>query len=335
MRPRVPQRPSRVLALAVLCVGLAPSTSFAVEEASGGDPTPGLPPALARALEPGAVPAEVPGLRIEVGCLTDDGWRSLDLYGDGVGFWGESTQIHLPPERLVRVLAAFREAGFAAMPDSFGRSPEGPKTPPVPEGTGQPGRMICHVRLAAGGEAKEVRQFDKGPLSEELRSLAYEILAVAREVAAEGVTVESLAGGLRAVADGRLDPRSFHLQVHRRFEGEGRPGLTGWILRLAGREAEVQRYTASGGLGPGEPHELSREDLEGVVGSLLEAEVSSLPANLWAAHYTDVRVTVLGFEEEVLARRFAGMTVATHGEAQERFTRLFNALHELVQTLEE
>lgn len=343
MRPNVPSSLPSVLALGALCLCAVSPAHSTGGAASEGEPVADLGPALSRVLsaepgesgEPGDLDLdEIPGLRIVAGCLTGQGWRSVELYGDGVGFWGERTQFRLSPERMARLLGAFRKAGFAGMPESFGRSPAGPKTPPAPEESGQPARLICQVRLAAGGEVKEVRQFDKGEVSESLKDLAYEILAAGREAAAEGLTVESLAEGLRAVADGRLDSRAFNLQVHRRFEGERRPGLTGWILRIDGRAAELQRFTASGGLEPPERHQLGRERLEAVVGALLEAEVTSLPANLWAAHYTDVRVTVLAFEKQVLARKFSGMTVATHGEKQERFTRLFNVLHELVQELD-
>lgn len=337
--------PSVLVILCLLCLGTATATA-AAEAGPGDHPDARIGPVLSRVLEGEAAPGDVPGFRLEVGCLTDEGWRSVELYGDGLGFWRGRTQIRLSPERLAELLAAVREAGFPDMPEAFGRSPEGPESPPPPdeppdastqeppEAAGQPARMICHVLLEAAGEAKEVRQFDKGPVSEALKDLAHTVLGAGRVAAEEGVTVESLEDGLRALADGRLDPRALHLQVHRRFEGREDSGLTGWILRLHGREAELQPYTRLGELAPGERHGIDRERFESVVGALRDARPGSLPANLWAAHYTEVRVEILSFERSVLARRFAGMTAGTHGEAQERFTRLFDTLHELVQELQ-
>lgn len=298
------------------------------------DPPGGGPQgALARVLgEP--VPAEeLPDLRIDVGCLGDAGWRSVELYGDGLGFWGERAQIRVSPERIAKLLEAFRTSGFADWPETFGRTPEGPKTPPSAEGAGQPARLICRVRLAAGGEAKEVRQFDKGGISEPLRRLAYQVLEAGEEAASAGVRIDDLAAGLRKVLAGELDPRALEVQVHRRSEEPHGPEGTGWLLRIRGLEAELHRYDGSGGLGPAETHRLGRETFEPIARELVEHGVASLPANLWASEYTDLRVSVLGFSKDVQARRFAGMTATTHGERQADFGAVLDALRGLYREL--
>ena len=288
---------------------------------------------LARALAEEVPLEELPGLTIDVGCLTGDGWRSVELYGDGLGFWGERAQIRVSRERIGRLLEAFRTSGFAEWPEAFGRTPAGPKTPAPPEQAGQPARLICQVRLAVGGEAKEVRQFDKGEVSEPLRRLAYEVLATGEEAAAGGVTVESLPEGLRKALAGELDPRALELHVHRRSGGSDRSEGAGWLLRARGLEADLQRYDPSGGLGPAESHRLGPEAFEGIVRNLVEHGMATLPPNLWAAEYTDLRVSVLGFSKDVQARQFAGMTATTHGERQADFTALFDALQDLYREL--
>lgn len=321
--PHVVQRavlPTAVCALLLL----GPPAAAGAGEGAGAEGRPGW----SRLLRGDVSLAEVQDVRITVGCLTDDGWRTLEIYGDGVGFWQERTQIRVRRDRIESVLDAFRRADFAEMDEVHGRTPESPKTPPVPEAEGQPARLICRVRLGAGGAAKEVRQFDKGPVSEALRELAYEVLDVGRAAAAEGVTVEDLPGGLRKLRSGDLDPRALAVQVQRRFgQGAGRE-REGWILRLHGRRAELQRFTA-GGLTPPETLGLEAERLRAVVGSLAEHDVATLPQNLWAEHYTDLRVSVLGHSHAVQARRFAGLDPTTHGERQEDFEAIFAELESL------
>lgn len=45
--------------------------------------------------------------------------------------------------------------------------------------------------------------------------------------------------------------------------------------------------------------------------------------------------TVLGWDQHVQARQFAGMTLSTHGESQTRFSQVFNVLHRLYLVLDE
>ncbi len=59
-----------------------------------------------------------------------------------------------------------------------------------------------------------------------------------------------------------------------------------------------------------------------------------LPANLHAEELTDLVVRVLGHEKAVQARRFAGMSRATHADAQVRFDQLLRALEQWRQGLQ-
>lgn len=330
-----------------------------VERAS--EETLPVPPgsALAAILEGTKAPGEVEGFALLTECVTDEGWSTLRLFGDGVGFYDRRVQVTLSGDELRGLMESFRAAGFAGMPPYFGEGSE--EEPGDPEelredrpeegrgtagdeggasaggrqGRALPARLICRVRLAAGGDAKEVRPFDRGERSQELRSLAEEVLGLARDHVAEGVTVESLADGLEKVASGALDPRALTVTLHRRFGEDGAPGQAGWMLRLHDRQAEIREFTASGGPGATELHALPAEGLEEVLSALVENEVWGLPVNLWARSYTDLSVTVLGWDQHVQARQFAGMTLSTHGESQTRFSQVFNVLHRLYLVLDE
>ena len=311
-----------------------------------------VPPdsALGGLLAGETTPAQVEGFALLTECVTEEGWSTLRLFGDGLGFYDRRVQVRLSEEDLQGLMASFRESGFATMPPYFGEGPE--EEPGVPReleddgetggdggefagGRALPARMICRVRLTAGEHAKEVRQFDRGERSRALRDLAEAVLGVAREHVAEGVAVEGLADGLRKVAAGTLDPRAATVSLHRRFGEDGSPGQAGWLLRLHDRQAEVREYTASGGPGETEIRPLPEESLDELLSTLVENEVWGLPVNLWARSYTDLSVTVLGWDHHVQARQFAGMTISTHGESQKRFTRIFNALHRLYLVLNE
>ena len=57
-----------------------------------------------------------------------------------------------------------------------------------------------------------------------------------------------------------------------------------------------------------------------------DADPDSLPPNLYASMYTDLRVTVLSRSRDLQARRYAGVSRNTHGEPQKAFDRAIDAL---------
>jgi hypothetical protein len=85
-----------------------------------------------------------------------------------------------------------------------------------------------------------------------------------------------------------------------------------------------------GGGGGGAPRAngapLDDADAAALARLLREGAVSGLPINLYSEQLTDLVVRVLGHEKTIQARRFAGLSRATHGDAQARFDRLLEAL---------
>jgi hypothetical protein len=107
-----------------------------------------------------------------------------------------------------------------------------------------------------------------------------------------------------------------------------------WILRLEGRSATARRIL--GGKKPEATRRLvlSESDFRELVNLLAAEPVESLPTNLYAPAYTDLRITVLSQSRSVMARRFLHMTPETHGEKQKAFDRIFEALRKVEERAE-
>jgi hypothetical protein len=136
-----------------------------------------------------------------------------------------------------------------------------------------------------------------------------------------------LGDGLAKVASGVLAPEVLHVLVSRRPEGgPSAHAARSWVLRVEGRTASIRGPGSEGG----EVVEVALVDGEAaaLAGLLRQEGVADLPQNLYAEELTDLVVRVLAHEKKVQARRFAGMTRATHGEAQERLDRILAALVE-------
>ena len=141
------------------------------------------------------------------------------------------------------------------------------------------------------------------------------------------IAAASLDEGLAAVADGTLAPETLRLTLHEKPE-LGTAG-TGVLLRLRGRELSVRRFATGSGYGPPREVELGEEDLRALAGRLAALSPARLPANLHAPGYLDLTLEVLGHRIAVQARRFAGMTAATHGDLQRDFDRLLESVRAL------
>lgn len=255
-------------------------------------------------------------LRIESECRTDEGFRSLTLYGSGVGIWSGQTQFRLTPVQVTEILQAFRRARFVKLDDTYGEGEEEHRVL----------KVICSVSLAVGEASKRVTQLEQGKQSRELKRLAREIFALCEEPARSGVTAGSLSDGLWKISRGELAPEALRALVHRKPES----GSTeGFLLRLDGPRAETQSYTTSGGYADLVVLNLRSEEVAELAGALAEADPDLLPPNLYAEDYTDLTLRVLGREKSVQARRFAGMEPTTQGERQRDFDRLFEALRAL------
>jgi hypothetical protein len=275
---------------------------------------------LERALDAALARQGWDDLRIDTECRTDAGLRSATVFGSGVGIWNRERQFVLPRARVLALLRELKAAGFTRLPQTNRESP-------VKEMALE---LICRLRLDLDGASRQVHQVSKGRPFPELRPLAGRILEVAEAAGRSGPGASSLTEGLEKIARGELAPELLVLSVLR--QGEGAASAQGWALVLEGSKAILQRNPAAGGEEPRAVRLLPTEVAE-LAGRLAAARLTELPANLWASEYTDLEVRVLNRQRSLQARQFAGMTATTHGEAQQRFDRLWEALDALNRRL--
>ena len=269
-----------------------------------------LEAALRRALE-----GSFRSLEIQAECLTEAGFHSVSLSGEGILVWNRTTQSVVPEGAVRAQLESFRDLRFTALQDRYGGKGD-------PGGVAQPPRILCRVRLDIDGIEKEVLQFQGGRQSEELRRLAERTFDLARPYGEKGVEARDLADGLSKISTGELRPEALVVTVQRR------QGSEGWLLRIEGLTARLQPLPYGG---PEEPLSLKLEasELRELSRRLAEHRVSELPGNLYAEQYTDVAVSVLGREKRVQARAFGRLTPTSLGEQQVRFDAILADLLEL------
>jgi len=250
-------------------------------------------------------------LRLDAECRTVDGWRSATIFGSGVGIWNGERQLVLPREGVLSLLRELAASRFAAMRETYG------------EGEDE-AELICRVGLDLDGVKKQVQQLATGPQFAPLNRLAGRILAAAEAAGRAGLEASSLTDGLEKIARGELAPELLSVHVLRQSEAPG--AAEGWQLSIAGGELAVQRHP--GNAAP-QRSRLPAAELSRLAGRIAAVRLEELPVNLWAPAYTDLEVRVLGRARSLQARQFAGMTPATHGELQQRFDRLWEALEAL------
>jgi hypothetical protein len=147
------------------------------------------------------------------------------------------------------------------------------------------------------------------------------------------VEADSLEDGLGKIARGELAPETFGLMLHRKPELDATERSAGVLLRLAGRILTVRAYDPSTGYGEARSAALEPSELAALVSALAARRPGRLPGNLWAADYTDFELAVLDQRVAVQARRFTGMTHATHGETQLDFDAILAAIGALEHRL--
>lgn len=268
------------------------------------------------------------GVSILAECGDDGALTAVRIFGGGVGIWNRSRQFRLPEKRVTALLERFRKVGFSRFQELYGTIEE---EVPVPEDVGGSAlRVICRVELTVDGVTKQSGQLAEGPRSEELKDLAHTILDLGRGPGTSGTTAESLDDGLAKIAAGTLAPEVLRILLHRKPEARAvAAGEAGFLLRIEGGQATVQPYT--GRYGDAEEIGLTGPELAELAADLAENRPGSLPVNLYANYYTDLVVEVLDRKREIQARTFTGVTPSTHGEAQERFDRIYDRLAEVAR----
>jgi len=258
-------------------------------------------------------------LRIEVTWVEEKDRISARLFGNGVGIWNDRAQIRLSRPEILSIASALKEARFGAMPSQLGD--ESDKV-----------RLRGKIVVSIAGKTKGVVQLANGEQSEALSALASRILRLAGERAGTGVTAASLAEALAKLSTGVLAPETLRLTALRRPE---RPdaGGRGWLLQLEGRQA-LARPVARGGYGKQKRLELSDAEARSIFGALRESSPDSLPSNLYASDYTEVRIEVLQWSRDLLARPSPNVTPETHGDRQKVFDRIVERLTRLEDRVE-
>jgi hypothetical protein len=300
----------------VVLLSLLLGSGRASPDSSVGHAGGGLAVALERAIADGWGV-----LWVEAECRIEGRLPRAEVFGSGVGIWNDERQFLLPRQEVRALLVALRDAGFASMRPSYGG-----KEDPVGEDA-QPPRLTCRVSVSLDGISGQVVQLQGGRQSAELRRLAERILDSCRLKAAAGIGAVDLDDGLAKVASGVLAPEVLQVLVSRR--PEGRPSAEparGWTMRVAGGAVSMEKAGEPGLV----PLEARLDDGEAVALARLlrEGALAGLPINLYAEELTELVVRVLGHEKAVQARRFAGMSRDTHGDAQARFERVLKALDE-------
>jgi hypothetical protein len=274
------------------------------------------------------------GLGIEIGCLTDEGFRSVTVFGSGAAIWNRERQFNASREVIQTILEAFQSVDFGTLKETYGGNDNASASLYAMKRSPSAIKVTCRVGITIDDVSKQVTQFEKGEQSKELRELATEVLALCEEPARSGVTAKTLTDALQMIANGALAPETLEILVHRKIERpEGEEGH-GWILRVEASVATARTYVSSTELGDPVRMNLGRKELADLAQLLDDNRLEELPVNLYARHYTDLAVTILNHEKKIQSRQFARMTPETHGEAQARFDQILTRLRELHHRLE-
>ena len=241
-------------------------------------------------------------VRIETECGVDRQLTRAAVFGSGVAIWNDQRQGAIASGDVRALLDLFVRESFAAMPASFGED-EGDKV-----------KMTCVVRFADGDVARTVMQLEHGRQSVALQRLARAVLARARNAAASVPPLASLDEGLQAIAGGRLAVETLRVTLRSGAAGQGGAAASGWVLRLDGRDLEIEPDAGARVVG-----RLEATTVREIARSLSDAAFASLPVNLASAGYAELSVAILGQEHTVQAQSFAGRE--PDPVLRDRFTR--------------
>jgi len=123
--------------------------------------------------------------------------------------------------------------------------------------------------------------------------------------------------GLRKLAGGDLAAEVFRLRfVWLPEDGDGE------ILSMGDGLESRKAYSPGRRIGDETVSELNSDRLTAVVKVLLEADVASLPVNLWSAEHVELEVAVFGHRTVVIGRDFSRLASDKESDAGKRFARL-------------
>lgn len=262
------------------------------------------------------IEGELPLEKVRLGVTdrTNEGWRSMVVYGDGVGIWNGARQFRVKPKVVKKMVEMLESAHFCTMEGGQGEEEDNAL------------RMIRGISVSIGELTKEVNQMERQTASPGFDALAARLLDTCRRKGETGVSAASLEDGLRKLREGTLAPQVLSVSTNSPGRGDA---AAGWLLRVHGRDVVAQAHRE--GKGYGETHRGRLSDAEFLIlaKELSAADLPAMPLNLYAAGYTDLSVSVLNQRRTLQARAFAGMSPTADEPAQARFERLRGALHAL------
>ncbi len=264
--------------------------------------------------------------RLEVMGSGRPDWRSLVVFGRGVGIWNAERQFALSKKQVRALLGLLRDGGFCRMPERLGGAP-GPASQPGPAAV----EVTRAVTLGLGDLSRQVAQLNRGEQSAAFADLVGRIYKSCLEPAGRGLAADDLADGLAKLTSERLAPETFALAFSSpqvRGEAETEPG---WQVVVRGRQLEARHHALETGYSEPARLVLGRDEFAALVRVLVQADVAHMPVNLPLAGYADFRTAVLGHERNVQARQFAGPASEAGLRAREAFQRVRQAAFALYQ----
>ena len=248
--------------------------------------------ALSSALASARADSSIP-FHLRVDCTDQDSRRSLEVIRGKVAVWGNDRQVRLSGNHRDALIDLLLNADFANFAPRYGETPKADKQE-------APLRVSCRIHIALQGVEKSSVQHMDGEQSEQLLSLARQLLDRLEPLAADGVTAATLEDGLTKLAGGVLAAELLDLRlVMIPDAGAAKPGA---IVRIKSGQISTQDYAPGTAVGPVSTQDLKPCQLQDVISSLHDARLWELPINVYAETIAELEVRVLSQRKTVIAR---------------------------------
>ncbi|HEV7239408.1 MAG TPA: hypothetical protein VGQ36_09220 [Thermoanaerobaculia bacterium] len=283
-----------------------------------------------------AVPLE--DVRITAERTTDDRQgQHVVIYGDGVAVWNNKIQFRVDADTIKQMLGSFDAAAFETIPTA---SPKGKflrRRAAIRAGAYEREAWESwEYELTRNDERETIRRSNerKGIEDKELEkepaltTLVDSIIdTVVPIVEKGGTTAESLADGLKKVASGQLAPETLSVTMIVKPEPGRGEDSGGFLFRIDGATAIWSDFQGEQrGFADARKVKLSASRMRDLATRLSSFDPESMPINLYSPKYEEVTISVMNREKNIVARQFAGLTPAKHGEAQTRFDAMMSWL---------
>jgi hypothetical protein len=270
-------------------------------------------------------------VRITAERTTDDRVRQhVVIYGNGVAVWNDRVQLHVDADEIKQILASYDAAAFETIPTGSARGKVLRRRAAIRAGAYEREAWESwEQELIRRNERETIRRSNerKGIEDKELEkepaltTLVDSIIdAVSPLVEKGGSTAETLVEGLTKVASGLLAPETLSVMMLVKPEPGRGETPAGFVFRIDEGTASWSEFRGEQ-RGFADPLEvkLPVARLRDVASRLTSFDPESLPVNLYSPKYCEVTISVLNHRKSILARSFAGLTPAKHGDAQKRF----------------